>query len=113
MCRALGMSMAAVDTHVRRICRQEGVRNRHELARKLGWAHPQPLNQEERARERRERVLPLVLAGKSFGEIMAALSMEYEVVERTMKALYREHGVRGFGRECRRLLVEKLKGVVL
>src|SRR5881394_1223042 len=42
--RDLLISMSGVRQHANRICRQERVKNRGELAAKLGWKHEQPLN---------------------------------------------------------------------
>jgi DNA-binding NarL/FixJ family response regulator len=70
--------------------------------------HPQPLSKIQRAANRRQQVLPLVLAGQSHQQIMTALSLNYRTVEKSMQQLYREHGVNGSGPQCRRRLLEKL-----
>jgi DNA-binding CsgD family transcriptional regulator len=109
ICRDLGITRDCLGHHIRSICRQEHVKNRHELARKLNSAHPQPLTQREGAAERRERMLPLLLRGYSCRQIMTALSIDLSTAWRTIYAIYREHGLQGSGSECQRLLAEKLK----
>jgi DNA-binding NarL/FixJ family response regulator len=106
ICRDLGVSRDCLGHHIRSICRQESVKNRHELAAKLKSSHPQPLSQKEGAARRREQVLPLLLRGDSYGRIMAALSLDVSTVRRDVHAIYREHGVGGWG--ARRRLAEKL-----
>jgi DNA-binding NarL/FixJ family response regulator len=108
ICGDLGMSIFSLGYHVRAICRQEGVGDRHELAKKLGSRHAQPLTQNERAWERRGRVMELLLAGKTYREIMAALSVDFVTVNRDTQAIYRRHGVHGAGRWCRERLAVKL-----
>jgi DNA-binding CsgD family transcriptional regulator len=106
--RDLMMTCDTVWQHLAAIYRREGVKDRHELAKKLGSRHAQPLNQEERARERRGRVMEMLVEGKSRREIMAALSLDEWTINRDTRVIYGEHGVRGFGKQCARRLVEKL-----
>src|SRR5436853_800856 len=52
------------------ILKQEGVKNRQELAAKLDWKHAQPLNELEkrvaRGKEREKVVLPLIFENLSY-----------------------------------------------
>ena len=48
--RDMTISIRAVLNHVRALCRQEHVSDRHGLAKRFGSSHPQPLTQDDRAR---------------------------------------------------------------
>src|SRR5439155_1195990 len=71
--REMLISTKGVSSHIRIVLRQEGVKNRHELAAKMGWKHPQPVYALERQRkvawERDERIGPMLAAGLSYKEI--------------------------------------------
>jgi DNA-binding NarL/FixJ family response regulator len=104
--RDLMISIRAVLNHVREICRHEGVRTRHELARKLGSAHEQPLTQDERAAARRARVQELILQGCSYQQIMKQLHTDFSTVNRDTYRIYQSHGVNGRRALARKLGVE-------
>jgi len=91
------------------ICRQEGVRDRHALAKKLGWGEP-PLNELERrvaqARAREDQIEPLLPEGLMYCEIAAKLGMSERLVCDAARRIYARHGVAG--REARRELAKKL-----
>jgi hypothetical protein len=71
------------------------VKDRHELARKFKSPHAQPLTRDERAWARREKVLEMLLEGKTYREMMAALSVDFGTINMDTQVLYRRHGVRG------------------
>jgi DNA-binding CsgD family transcriptional regulator len=106
--RDLGISIWALDNHIRILCRQEDVPDRHALAAKLGASVSPPLNQEERAAKRRIQVQDLLLSGLNRTQIMAALDMSLDVLKRDIQCIYRLHGVQGYGEQARRALAAKL-----
>ena len=79
------------------ICRQEGVKNRRELAAKLGWKIEQPLNGWEKhlagAKEHEEAVLPLILEGLSRVEIVRRTGLSASNVHQALERLYKKHGL--------------------
>jgi DNA-binding NarL/FixJ family response regulator len=103
------MSKSAVVIATSHICRQEGVKNRRELAVKLGWKHEQPLNAWERhlarGRERAEMVEPLLLEGLSYADISRRTGMGLGSVKVAAVRIYKKHGLgkgegkRGLGRK--------------
>ena len=103
------MSKNAVVIAMSQICRQERVKNRRELAGKLGWEAEQPLNAREkwleRGRKRAEIVEPLLLEGLSYREIALRTGMGVGSVHVAAVRIYKRHGVSGEGR---RGLREKL-----
>jgi hypothetical protein len=52
--------------------------------------------------------MELLLAGRTNRQIMSALSIDEHTVLRDTGAIYRAHGVRGFGKQSRRRLAEKV-----
>jgi hypothetical protein len=101
----LGCQIATRD-----IYRQERVKNRHELAAKLQWQHPQPLNELEKrmalGKERRDILLPLILQNLSYPEISRQTGMSLCRVREVAFLLYKKHGIaKGQGR---RALAQKL-----
>jgi DNA-binding CsgD family transcriptional regulator len=93
--RDLGITVMGVRKHVWELCRQEGVRDRHELARRLGSGHAQPLNVFERAARRRERVMELLRAGRTYRAIAAEVGVGFRTVAGDVHAIYRAHGLVG------------------
>ena len=93
----LKMSKSAVVCLMHVICRLEGVKNRHELAAKLRWTHPQPLSGFEKrcqiAREREKLVEPLLALGLLYREIAQRLQMAECNVEGAAARIYRRHGI--------------------
>jgi DNA-binding NarL/FixJ family response regulator len=98
------MSKSAVCKNIARLCEQEDVADRHELAAKLGGAVSPPLNRDERAAKRRFAVKELLLEGFTHGEIAERLGMERELVRQDCYAIYQQHGVSGHGFAARRAL---------
>ncbi len=101
--RDLNVSIRAIHNHIRALCRQESVPNRHALAKKLNATKPQPLNQEERARHRRTQTQRLLLAGRTYKQIMKELQTDFSTVNRDAMKIYKHHKVSG-----RRGLARKL-----
>jgi len=91
------ISKDAVELHTQRICKQERVKNRRELAAKLGWKHEQPLNGREKllalAREKEEQVLPLILEGLSWQEIASRTGLKLWNVHQALRRIYKKHGL--------------------
>jgi DNA-binding CsgD family transcriptional regulator len=102
----MGISMWCVKEHMRWIFRMEGVRDRHELARKLG-AGAQPLNRVEKAKRRRERVMGMMVEGRSYKEMMRELGVGQGTVNRDVVAIYRGYGINGRMRS-RGMLLERV-----
>jgi len=105
------ISKRSVEWMVRFICRQEGVKNRAQLAAKLGWKHEQPLNGREKllakAKEREEAVLGMVLEGIRFKEIARRVGISIFSVEQMASGIYRRHGLaKGEGRRGLKKLQE-------
>jgi DNA-binding CsgD family transcriptional regulator len=87
--------------HMLAICRQERVKDRHELAEKLGTKCAQPLNMWDRARLRRKEVEKLIIAGLTNAQIAERLGMtERMVADHAWKVFrwYRVVGRRGLAR---------------
>ena len=103
------ISRLAVRAAMQKICRQEGVKNRRGLAKKLGWGEP-PLNpreeREARARARDEKIEALMLEGLECWEIGAKLRMETSLVLQGVRRINKKHGVGG--KDARRDLARKL-----
>jgi DNA-binding NarL/FixJ family response regulator len=93
----LVMKKGDVSDAVSQICRQERVKNRTELAAKLGWTHRQPLNGREKirqvAKERDELVEKLLLEGLVYKAIAQRLGMAEHNVEGAAMRIYRKHGI--------------------
>jgi DNA-binding CsgD family transcriptional regulator len=91
------MSKGAVIHSISRICQQERVKNRHELARKLGWVHPQPLNGRERRRalavERERMVEGKLLEGLGYAEIGRRVGLSARLVEQAAGRIYLKYGI--------------------
>jgi DNA-binding CsgD family transcriptional regulator len=91
------ISKKAVEHSVRRICEQERVKNRAELAGKLGWTHSQPLNGRERIRQvgkERERLVEgLLMEGLGYKEIAKRLNLRANNVQEAAVRIYRKHGM--------------------
>jgi DNA-binding NarL/FixJ family response regulator len=92
----LSISKDAVELHIQRICRQERVKNRRQLAAKLGWKHDQPQNAREKflaqARQKEERVLALLLQGLTRKEIARQTGLELWNVSQTLRRFYKKQG---------------------
>jgi DNA-binding NarL/FixJ family response regulator len=105
------MSKGAVAKSIHRICRQERVRNRAELAAKLGWAHAQPLNGREKirqmAKEREELVEKLLLEGLGYKEIRERLNLRGHNVEEAAMRIYRKHGIVIVRKRARKAFMER------
>jgi len=85
------------------ICKQERVQDRHQLAAKLGWQHPQPLSGREkhlhRGRERAELVQSLLLEGLSYEQICRRANLQLWHVRQIASRIYKKHGLKkGEGR---------------
>ena len=76
-----------------RICREERVVNRYELARKLNFA-PQPLNNWEAAKRRRVQVAEMMLNNCTYKQMMHKLAMSYLTLARDVRAVYKAHGIK-------------------
>jgi len=107
--RDLGLRKKAVVMHVVKICREEGVADRYALAKKLNF-RPPPLNYLDRAKARREAVKEMMLRDCAQREIMEKLGIDKDVLKRTVKAIYKLHGINGKGGGAgrRRKLAEKM-----
>jgi DNA-binding NarL/FixJ family response regulator len=106
--RDLHTGIRAVHNHLRALCKQENVKDRHALTKKLNAPHPQPQNQYDRTKARRHQVLTLLLQGQSYKQIMSALALDFSTLNRDTQALYRAHNVKGYGQQARRSLAQKL-----
>lgn len=91
----LRIGIRAVHNHIRALCAQERVPNRHMLTRKFHSRHRQPLNQDERALARRKEIQRLILEGRSYKEIMSMLHTDWSTVNRDTWKIYKMHGVSG------------------
>jgi len=91
------ISIDCVRTTLRVIFKQERVKNRHELAAKLHWKHPQPISKYEKrmklARERDSLIEPMLLLGLSYREISQRLGMNHRTLHAAAIRIYRKHGV--------------------
>src|SRR6185503_1815391 len=71
------ISKKSAEFIIYRICELEGVKNRHQLAAKFHWTHPQPLNPWEkscqRAQERARLIEPLLREGLIYTDIAKRL----------------------------------------
>src|SRR5207249_821102 len=105
--RDLGLTVANVQAHVRRICREEQVANRHELAKKLNFAPPR-LNQWEKAKVRRVEVAEMMLRDCTREEMMEKLSVDWWVLGKDIKAVYKAHGIKANTHGSKRELAEKM-----
>jgi DNA-binding CsgD family transcriptional regulator len=92
--RDLTMHLPAVFHQMKAIFKQNGVKNRHELAKKLGSPHPQPLTRSEKAAPRRARVRELVAAGLTHQQIIAQLDCNRAVYFSDLKHVLRAEGVK-------------------
>jgi DNA-binding NarL/FixJ family response regulator len=110
--RDLEIRPDAVWKHLRVICRQENVRDRHELAKKLGSPHAQPLTHVESVGRRRERVLALLLQGQTYRGIAKTLGLDYSTVRSDVGVIYRAHGGGGRPYESRQRLAAKFGRVI-
>jgi DNA-binding CsgD family transcriptional regulator len=106
--RDLGLTISGVNAHVRRICKEEDVSDRHALAEKLKFAVSPPLNHVERAAVRRFVVKEMLLRNCSCREMREKLSVDQGVLEKDITAIYRLYEVKGLGLQARRALAEKL-----
>jgi DNA-binding NarL/FixJ family response regulator len=106
--RDMQISLRAVLNHIHTLCAHEQVNDRHALAKKLNSPHPQPLNQVDRANERRKKLLPLLLQGLPYKQLMKELSVDFSTLNRDTQHLYRQHKVKGYGPHARRHLAQKL-----
>jgi DNA-binding NarL/FixJ family response regulator len=106
--RDMQVSIRAILNHVRILCLEEDVPDRHALAAKLNAAESPPLNQDERAAKRRFQVKELLLQGLSYKQIMQQLSLDFSTLNRDTQALYKLYGVCGRGHRARRALAAKL-----
>jgi hypothetical protein len=106
--RDLGLTMAGVGMHVVRICREERVADRYALAKKLNFPVALPQNQFERARVRREAVKEMMLTDCTHQAIMERLGISRDNLIDDVRAIYKMHGVKGWGQDGRRELAEKL-----
>ena len=93
----LKTSKIAVQNAMNIICNLEGVKNRHELAAKLGWKHPQPLSGFEKrckiGRERERLVEPLLVEGLLYREICQRLQLAKGCVDAVAARIYRRYGI--------------------
>ncbi len=93
----LRMHISSVRSCLRLICLQEHVKNRHELAARLAWKHPQPQNAFEKrcqlAREKERLVEPLLIEGLLYREIAQRLHCPHHDVETAAMRIYRKLGI--------------------
>jgi DNA-binding NarL/FixJ family response regulator len=99
----------AVELHIQRTCKQERVKNRHELAAKLGWKHAQPQSAREKflaqARQKQEKILALLLQGLTRKEIARQTGLELWNISQTLTRFYKKqafpksHGKREFANQ--------------
>jgi len=104
--RDLMMSLGSMRNMRRELCRQERVVDREELAKKLGSPHAQPMDRKEMARERRRRVMELLLEGLSYDEICRKGGLTRRILVADATWIYRKHGLGK--REGRKGLAKKL-----
>ena len=107
--RDLLISMDAVYLHTARILKQERVKNRHELAAKLGWKHAQPQSAREKylahARQKQEKILTLLLQGLTRKEIARRTGLNLDIVSQILHRFYKKqafpksHGKREFAKK--------------
>jgi DNA-binding NarL/FixJ family response regulator len=101
--RDLTMHLAAVFHNMKVIFNQHGVQNRHELAKKLGSPHPQPLTRSEIATARRARIRELLLTpGLTNRQIFKEIGCNDSVYRSDVSHILRSESVK-----TRRALCEK------
>src|SRR6267142_4538824 len=105
--REMGLTVANVGAHVRMICREERVVDRHALARKLNFATPPRLNQWEKAKVRRLEVAEMMLRDCTREGMMEKLSVDWWVLGKDIKAVYKAHGIKANTHGSKRELAEK------
>jgi hypothetical protein len=93
--RDLMMSLENVQRRIWSFCKQEGVGDREELGRKLGWEQEQPLNQRDRARRRRAVVEELLREGLTYREISKRTGIAGCLVAYDGGVMFRKHGLGG------------------
>jgi DNA-binding CsgD family transcriptional regulator len=108
--RDLEMNRTVVSTSVAILLRQENVKTRTELAKKLGSPHPQPLRRKEKVAARRAKFLPLYLKGLTYAELATALNTTFGSINRDIKYLFKKYGIPApeSERRTRQMLAEKL-----
>jgi DNA-binding NarL/FixJ family response regulator len=105
----LGVSVNAVKIHLYKLCREEGVADVPELAKKLKFAKAPPPNRPARVGARRMMLVEMLLADWAYKEIGRKLGVSASIIADDVRAIYRRHGVKG--RSCvanKRMLAEKL-----
>jgi len=105
--RDLSITLTTVGTHILRMCREERVANRYELARKLNFA-PQPINHWEAAKRRRVQVAEMMLNDCTWKEMMQKLGVSYLALSRDIKAIYKAQGIKPQTRRSKRELARKM-----
>src|SRR6185295_9541955 len=73
--------------------RQHNVPDRHALVEKLGGTTSPPLNQQERAAQRRFQVQTLLLQGLPIKEMIQQLKTDQTTLMRDIHAIYRHHDI--------------------
>lgn len=91
----LSISIRAVLNHVRALCTQHEVADRHALTKKLGSKHAQPLTQDERAEARYAEVERRLLRGLTYKQIIKELQTDWSRVNHDACKIYKRHGVSG------------------
>jgi DNA-binding NarL/FixJ family response regulator len=91
------MSRDNVARTIRQILKQERVKTRSELAAKLDWKHPQPLNRYEnrmnRGHQREQMVQTLLLEGWKYDEISRRVGMNWAAVRQIVWRIYKKNGI--------------------
>ena len=105
--RDLAISLNAVGKHVRFICDEEDVLDRHALAQKLNFAVSPPPNKPERAMTRRFAVRQMLLENCSLREMCSKLSASRPVIVADISKIYNLYGIKG-RLDGRRALARKL-----
>jgi DNA-binding CsgD family transcriptional regulator len=91
--RELTMTMHRVQEIIRILCKQERCVDRLDLAKKLGSTTPQPLNQIQTARRRREIVKKYLLQDLSYSEIARETGIHRWLIYHDAQASYRAAGL--------------------
>jgi DNA-binding NarL/FixJ family response regulator len=92
--RDMQITKGALDSHIINLCRQHDVPDRHALVAKLGGPTSPPLNQHERAAQRRFQVQNLLLEGLPLKQIMQRLNLDRPTLMRDIASIYRHHDIK-------------------
>src|SRR5207253_1080536 len=99
------IARTSVTQSIIHICKQERVKDRHQLAAKLGWTHSQPLSGREKhltlGRQRAEAVQKLLLEGLSYAEICRQTRLQRWHVAQIASRIFKKHGIpKGHGKRA-------------